>query len=297
MYLKGNLLLRQGPAGGERSAGYFEKAIALDSNYSDAYFGLAWASYFGDDYDKMRAIANKLQHNQVDSPELNDLLLTLRLWSEWDWEESTRLYQTAKAAGFAPTITQAYFEGLVLKDLKKAIKTLNEVVNTDPLFLDGLRNLARFNIYDRKFDDAYRSIEKMLEIDPGYIYAYDLRATALFREGKYQLALDECLRGEDINGNETFFSTLRISIHAAAGNLAEANKLLKSNAIQGPFTTGQLADIYFYLGRLAEAFDALSRATEDKSDDMLYVVIDPKYDPFRKDKRFISIVKKMGLPY
>ena len=296
MYLKGKLFLRQGPAGGEKSAVYFEKAIALDSGYIDAYFGLGWASYFGDDDDKMRAIANKLQHTQADNPELNDLLLTLRLWREWDWEESTRLYEMARASGFPGTITQAYYEGMVEKDLKKGIRTLEEVVINDPLFMDALRNLARFYIYDRRFEDAHMLIGKMLEIDPQYLYAYELKATAYFHEGKYDRALQECLRGEEMGG-KIIFNPLRISILAKAGNLEEANKLLASYRITPAVDHAHLAHINLSLGRMDDAFEALKRAADDKSNYMNYVLIDPTFDPIRNDKRFISIVKKMGLPY
>jgi tetratricopeptide (TPR) repeat protein len=293
MYLKGNLLLRQGPAGGRKSAGYFEKAVALDSNYSDAYFGLAWASYFGHDDDKMRAITNKLQPTQADNPELNDLLLTLRLWREWDWEESTRLYEKARASGFPATITQAYYEGIVKRDLKKAIQMLKEVVINDPLFMDALRNLARFTIYDRQFEDAHILIGKMLEIDPHYADAYFLKATAYFHEGKYERALQECLRGEEMGG-KIIFIPLRISILAKAGSLIEANKLLASSHITD-FV--QLAEIYLSMGRLDDTFDALKRATDGQSGHMSYVMMDPTFDPIRNDKRFVAIVKKMGLPY
>jgi TolB-like protein/tetratricopeptide (TPR) repeat protein len=297
MYLKGNLLLRQGPAGGEQSAGYFEKAVALDSSYIDAYFGIAWASYFGDDDDKMRAITNKLQHTQADSPELNDLLLTLRLWREWDWEESTRLYENARASGFPATITQAYYEGIVKRDLKKAIQTLREVVINDPLFMDALRNLARFYIYDRRFEDAHMLIGKMLEIDPQYSYAYDLKATAYFHEGKYEDALQECVRGEEVVGEKTIFIPLRISILAKTGNLEEANKLLASSHSIDFVGIWRLADIYITMGRVDDTFDLLKRAADSKSDYMHYVMMDPKFDPIRNDKRFVAIVKKMGLPY
>jgi tetratricopeptide (TPR) repeat protein len=293
MYLKGNLLLRQGPVGGEKAAVYFEKAVALDSNYSDAYFGLAWASYFSEDDDKMRAIANKLQRTQADSPELNNLLLAVRLWREWDWEECTRLYENARASGFPAHISQAYYEGVVKRDLKKGIQTLKEVVSNDPLFMDALRNLARFNIYDRQFEDAHILIGKMLEIDPHYADAYFLKATAYFHEGKYERALQECLRGEEMGGKMIFIPT-RISILAKAGNLEEANKLLASSH-SADFV--QLADIYLSMGRLDDTFDALKRATDSKSSHMSYVMMNPTFDPIRNDKRFVAIVKKMGLPY
>jgi tetratricopeptide (TPR) repeat protein len=220
-------------------------------------------------------------------------LLTLRLWREWDWEESTRLYENARASGFPVTITQAYYEGVVKRDLKKAIQTLKEVLSNDPLFMDALRNLARFNIYDRQFEDAHILIGKMLEIDPHYADAYFLKATAYFHEGKYERALQECLRGEEMGGKMIFIPS-RISILAKAGNLEEANKLLASSH---SVDFVQLADIYLSMGRLDDTFDALKRATDSKSGHMHYVMMDPTFDPIRNDKRFISIVKQMGLPY
>ncbi|HYN22315.1 MAG TPA: hypothetical protein VE078_15245, partial [Thermoanaerobaculia bacterium] len=56
-----------------------------------------------------------------------------------------------------------------------------------------------------------------------------------------------------------------------------------------------LAAAYGMLGDGDEAFRQLDRALEERSAGLIYLHLDPLYDPLRDDPRFGVLVEKIGL--
>ena len=56
-----------------------------------------------------------------------------------------------------------------------------------------------------------------------------------------------------------------------------------------------LAAVYGALGDPDEAFLQLDRAYADRSAGLIYLHLDPLYDPLRDDPRFGALVEKIGL--
>ncbi len=57
-----------------------------------------------------------------------------------------------------------------------------------------------------------------------------------------------------------------------------------------------LAIVYMGLGNKNEAFDWLGKAFEDRSAALVYLAVDPVFDPLRSDSRFADLVQRIGLP-
>ena len=299
MVLKGNFFIRQGPSGAQKALGFFEKAVALDSSYVDAYFGIAYSYFFAGDPAKMSEVVERLRFVKAKEQSVHDLLLIINLWREWNWLEARKLYESAVALNFPVTITRAYYEAVINRDLKQGIRTLNELVKNDPLYLDALRNLATFYLFDKQFMKAGYIIDKMLEIDPLYKEARALKASAYLRQGEFNLALESCMESEEKTGDKEYFETLKIRILAESGQLREANKLFevqKNNTPDNSRFPWRLVEIYFSLGREKEAYKWLNKVCEQKLGFMIYVTFDPRYDRYRDDPRFKDIMKKMKLP-
>ena len=52
---------------------------------------------------------------------------------------------------------------------------------------------------------------------------------------------------------------------------------------------------YAAIGDLDKAFALLERAYQDRSAGLLYLHLDPAYDPLRKDARYADLVNRIGL--
>jgi hypothetical protein len=56
-----------------------------------------------------------------------------------------------------------------------------------------------------------------------------------------------------------------------------------------------LARVYASLGKPDAAFEALERARAERSFGMLFLAIDPDYQPLAADLRFRALVERLGL--
>jgi hypothetical protein len=56
-----------------------------------------------------------------------------------------------------------------------------------------------------------------------------------------------------------------------------------------------MASIYIGLGEGEQALEWLERAYEDHSDELIYLKVEPMFDPLRADARFKDLLRRMGL--
>ncbi len=80
-------------------------------------------------------------------------------------------------------------------------------------------------------------------------------------------------------------------VAAARAILSELNGRSKQTYVQ-PLV---LAMIHIGLGEANEAFDWLSKAIEDRSAGLVYLKVDPVFDPVRSDPRFADLVQRVGI--
>ncbi len=57
-----------------------------------------------------------------------------------------------------------------------------------------------------------------------------------------------------------------------------------------------IATIHAALGEKDLAFEWLQKAYEDRSGWLVYLKIDPMFDPLRSDPRFTDLLRRVGLP-
>ncbi len=84
---------------------------------------------------------------------------------------------------------------------------------------------------------------------------------------------------------------------AALGRREEAEAILArlEDESQKQYVRGEvLAMGYAAMGDLDRAFASLERAYQDRSAGLLYLHLDPSYEPLRKDPRYADLVKRIG---
>ena len=77
----------------------------------------------------------------------------------------------------------------------------------------------------------------------------------------------------------------------------EARELLaRAIAARQSYTPGDAtAHVYVALGALDDAMRELERAAEERSSSLHFIGIAPEFSPLRSDKRFVSLVERIGL--
>jgi hypothetical protein len=88
-------------------------------------------------------------------------------------------------------------------------------------------------------------------------------------------------------------------IYSVSGDKVGAFKVLKqlSALPQGTYVSPlEIALIYVGLGRKTDGFQWLEKAYAERSDLLIYVNVDPRFDGIRSDPRFQDLLRRVGLP-
>jgi tetratricopeptide (TPR) repeat protein len=135
-------------------------------------------------------------------------------------------------------------------------------------------------------------------LDPNYVRAYLTIAAAYVQKKMYNEAIATLQEAENFTGNlPPVVAELGYAL-AASGQRLEAQKMLRelqARATQEYIDACFIAFIYMALGEKDQAFQSLEKAYEERSAQMVWLNLEPKFDPLRAEARFMALVKKVGL--
>jgi len=141
---------------------------------------------------------------------------------------------------------------------------------------------------------------RALDLDPNYFWAHLFLAVAYQAQGQSEKALESRLRADALMGADPSRLQEQRELFAAGGYAAVLRR--RAEAVErraeelGYVTSGELALIYAELGEPERALDALERALEDPTRDMIYIDVEPRYDEFHGDRRFEAIRRRTNRP-
>jgi len=143
-------------------------------------------------------------------------------------------------------------------------------------------------------DEAMAAGERSLQLDPTFAYSEPLMA-ALYREmGRFDDAIGLYKKSQDLSGRVPFGLAIT---YAKMNRREEAKEILKAAcASRGSYTPGDaIAHVHVVLEEYEDAMRELARAYDEHSSSLHFIGIAPEFAPLRSDKRFVSIVKEIGL--
>jgi tetratricopeptide (TPR) repeat protein len=118
---------------------------------------------------------------------------------------------------------------------------------------------------------------------------------ALYREmGRFDEAIALYEKAQNISGRPAFGLAIT---YARMNRPDEAREVLaKAVASRGSYTPGDaIAHVHVALGEQDDAIRALERACNERSSSLHFIGIAPEFEPLRSEKRFLSILTKIGL--
>ena len=308
LYLRGRFFYnKRTRAGTGRAIEYFQKALARDPNDALAYAGLA-DSYRGlpimadvppgEAFPKAREAALKALEIDDGLSETHAALGYINFW-EWDWEGAEK--ECRRALEIDPNNAQAHlgYANLLsaLGRHEEALKEISEGLKLDPLsyFLGAIKGQHLFEA--RRYPEAIEQLHKTLEIEPNFWITQIMIGKNYERLGQYQEALDAFRKAEEFSGGLSEPISLAAYTYAVSGQRQQAEHTL--NGMLAASKTRyvppyNIAMVYQGLGNSDEALKWLEKAYLKKDVFMVFLGEDPKWDPLRKDPRFISLLKRMN---
>jgi len=287
-----------------KSLGYFERALEKDPQFGRAWTGTAKAWLWLADayvapleaYSKVRdAATNALKIDKEDAEAHVYLAETKRIL-DWDMDGAAREFN--RAVELDPKSTPSnYFSAAFWAargERDQALIYLQRTSTIDPASLWVNNSACELYRYFGLYDEAMKAGERALQLDPAFVYGEPLLA-ALYREmGRYDEAIALYQKAQKISGRPAFGLAIT---YARMNRPDEAREVLaKTIASRGSYTPGDaVAHVHVELGAHDDAIRELERACDERSSSLHFIGIAPEFAPLRSEKRFLSIVRKIGL--
>lgn len=307
-YLKGRFFWNKRSAEGLRNAiSSFEKAIAIDPNFAEAYVGLADSYYLLVDYSYDTSPKNVgVARENLNKAILIDPLLaeayttlgTIQTTYEWDWKGAGDSLRKAKE--LAPNSSNAHHRyGLLLIKLRRydeAEAELRRAKVLDPTSASINMNLGIAFQNAKKYDQALDQLQKALELDSNFTAARWYLARCHWLRNEKKQAIIQWAKAIENDGDRDLANALTESL-SESGETAAMQKLAlewqKSIGYNG-INEHDIAIIKASLGERSETLDWLEKLFTAHHPWATWIYSEPEFDFVRDDPRFIALMKKMN---
>ena len=294
----------------KKSIDYFNQAIERDPSFALAYAGLADCyvvpAYMlppGEKIPKAKMAAMKALELDDTLAEAHTSLARAMTTYDWDWRGAEREFQRAIELNPNYAIAHQWYCGYLeaMGRTPEAIAEGKRALELDPLSPIITFEMGLGFFYARDYDKAIEYYQKTLELDPDFPPAHGQLPAAYEQKRMYDQAITGFQKGTNLKGSrEWYFSLSGLAhVYAVTGNKGEAQKLLsemKDLSVRQYVPADRIALIYAGLGDKDQAFAWLEKAYDERSFNMTWLKVEPRWDSLRSDPRFADLVRRLGLP-
>ncbi len=299
----------------EEAIEYYEQAISLDPEYSQAHASLANAyATLGFRYDaqeskqseafpKAKAAAVRaLQLNEL-STEAHTALGVVRQRYDWDWTGAENEFKRALELNpnNAPAREMYALYLAAVGRLKEAKTEINRAQELDSLSFQINRDRGEILYFAREYEQAIEQLRRTLKMnadDPQAFAARRLLGWIYLHHSLPDQALEEFIEALRLQrADSTWIPALR-QAYAAGGMKAYWRKwleLLQPRIQRGRLNPFYLAQIYAFLGETEQAFAHLGKAYEDRSVRPAVLQFNPNFDCLRADPKYEALRRRLAL--
>jgi TolB-like protein/DNA-binding winged helix-turn-helix (wHTH) protein/tetratricopeptide (TPR) repeat protein len=313
-YMKGRFFWSKRTQDGFFTAiGLFQKAIEEDSGYAEAYAGVADSyallGFYGyltpaQSYPKAKEAALKALAINRNLPEPHVSLLIVATDYDWDWQSAETEFQAAIA--LKPNDAEAYqahaYLLLALGRPDAAAREVDKALELDPLSPGINVTLAWVYYLGRDYPRCLQQCRRTRELYPDFVVAMQVAALAHAGLREWSQAATELTEAHKIAPANPITGLLQAQILADQDRTedrrnetrSQLNLLLREHKANVSLAY-YVAGAYTALGNNDDAFESLDLAYTARSNWLIYLKLDPRFDSVRKDPRFSVLLQKIGL--
>ncbi len=299
-----------------RSVEYYQKALSRDPGYALAYAALA-DSYnvlglFHERPAKSFPLGQKaaLEALKIDEglAEAHISLGAYKLFYEWNWSDAdralTRAVELKPRYGDSLELFTRYGDAhhyyCYLLDssgqLEKSIKEIKKALEWDPVSPTLHAELGFSYLFARRNAESVTQFRKTLQMSPGFVFASGGLAHALAQEGNYEESIKELQKARAIAPEWPRLAAQLGYVLARSGNRAAAEKTIKEmkrNAEHVYLDPINLAIVCIGLEDERAALHWLEEAYKERSPQLIWLKVDPRFDPLRSHPKFKELIGRI----
>ncbi|MBV9676280.1 MAG: winged helix-turn-helix domain-containing protein [Acidobacteriaceae bacterium] len=310
-YLKGRYFWNKRTEQGlQQAINYFGQAIAKDSNYAQAYSGLAdsyallgdW-EYGGlppqEAFPKAKAVATRALELDDSLGEAHASLALCLKSFDWDWKSAD--VELRRAIQLSPSYATAHqwyaWNLMILGRNQEGINEMKRAESLDPLSLIIGADIADALLIAHRYNESIQQSRKTIEMDPSFAMAHYQLGQALVQVRQYDEAIRELQEAIDLSRGNPICTSHLAYTYAVSGRRNDAMSILddlKNGSKQHYANAANIALIYAGLNERDQAFLWLQKAYQQRFNPS--ILVRPAFDALRSDPRFRDLLRRLGLP-
>jgi DNA-binding winged helix-turn-helix (wHTH) protein/TolB-like protein/Tfp pilus assembly protein PilF len=301
--------------GAETSEQYraeLERAVSIDPQFAMAWSLLA-ESYVSDTwfaqtmppvvgYPKAKEYALKALSLDESDSLAHTIVAAVKLHHEWDWAGAEREFR--RAIELSPSDAFAHHiyshQLLTMDRLAESVAESRIASELDPLNPTLSTCVGWHCLFARQYDDAIAECLKLINDQKAGPVTYYYLGRVYVRQGKLQEGVAALEIAEKKSGGlNSVLATLAYA-YGRAGRRADAERalrVLEERAQKRYVAAFDMAIVHAGLGQDDRTFEWLERAFLERSTWLVHIKWDDRFSEVRKDPRFVSLLKRMGIPH
>ena len=308
-YLRGRYLQsRRTPATNARAIQEYERAIALDSNYALVWSSLAQtyaASAINSDarpldvWPRARDAAARAVRANPDLAEAQLAVGYVNWLLDWDWGAAETAFRLGirldpSNAAAHRSLGHALSQTARHSEAESAMRRMRDLEPLEPL---SYALSAQVAFQARDYPTAIEHARRAVLTDSEFWIGYVQLGQAYERTGDTDLALQALTDAARFSGGNSKAISLRGYILAKTGRANEAREVLRkleADSRERYVPPYAMALVHAGLGEREAVFEWLEKAYAARDVHLIYLPVDPKWDPYQSDPRFVALLGRCG---
>src|SRR5581483_3318233 len=291
----------------QMAKGYFERAIALDPGYAEAYAGLADTYHFqannnriirDEYYARAKEMARRALQLNTNLAEAHASLGLIAMNYDWDWSTSEREFKRALALDPDSTVAHQWYATYLTSQgrFDEAINQIERARQLDPLSIIINTDAGQILLFARRFKEAEEKLMETVRLDPRFGLAHLWLGTVYTEQKRYEDAMTELKIFNEIVGESNGLGDMGY-IYAVTGKRKEAEEMLSLAEKNMNETMDPVSQMWIYIGldRIDDAFACLERDYRSHATTLTSLKVNPRYDSLRSDPRFADLMRRVHL--
>jgi serine/threonine protein kinase/tetratricopeptide (TPR) repeat protein len=289
---------------------HFNRAIELDDGFGLAYDGLGACHVnrvfkgLGGVEDFERAESAFVKALAID-PNIIEARMLMVFVYLWRGQKRKAREEVARMRREAPNEAVVHFVKATLHRLdgeyERALRSYDRLVHLDPAaFVVVSYNRALIFLYQGKFAEAQRELDRAASVEPNNPLLKTFRALALYYTGQADAAaalLREALeQNPNLHGVRPFLAMCLSAQGQHEAAHAELNEQAMRTASVDPDIAYAVASVYALEGEREQAFEWLERSAALGNENKPCFEHDPNLASLREDARFKDLIHRITRP-
>jgi tetratricopeptide (TPR) repeat protein len=180
----------------------------------------------------------------------------------------------------------------------QAIPEIRKAEELDPADMYFSRNVAQVLFFARRYDEAIEQSRRAAELNPNWGPVYNWMISAYEMKRDEQEAFAALLKQAEVRGagpDEIAGMKAAFSAGGLKGYFRRQLDRLLEREKNGYVQQYSVAMLYARLGEKEQALARLQKAVEDRNFFVVHLNVEPRWDSYRTDPRFVALVHRVGL--